>query len=451
MPSNNFIYQRIIEEIESAIRIGKYSPGERLPSERKLAETFGVHRSTIKHALDALSDQGLVTRKLGSGTYVNTSKWRIQTPPSILWSQHYPLKSEALTPYEKSQKDFASLHPAISWQDLSDGDLPHDWLPQLSEQSFSWDNLWKNAEEEDRLGDMGLRLAVQDFLYRHYQLKVSPPEILITSGTQQALFLLSQGLLRPGDAIAIEAPSYFYGLTLFQAAGLRIIPIHLDREGISLNQLEKESHRHAIKMLFLNPSFQNPTSISMSTSRMKAVLDFCSFKHIPIFEDDASGLISFNQSPQYPMKCLDDNHQIIYSGSISKFLGQHIRIGWMIGPAKLMEDLSNLRHAIDAGLSIFPQKLIESFLHDGADKQIAHITQKSQQHSLALTHYLKEKVPSLKLSPHSGGFYLYGHLPKLTDALFRQIHQTHLIGYDTTCLGDPKPALRFNVSRYNEF
>src|SRR5699024_4355530 len=158
----------------------------------------------------------------------------------------------------------------------------------------------------------------------------------ITSGTQQSLFLITQGLLKPGDCIAIESPSYFYALELFQASGVKICAVKTDSAGLCLDDFAKLVSKRRIKCLFLNPIFQNPTGIVLSVERRMALIEFCQQHNIVIIEDDACSILKFEQQVDItPLKKFARPQQVIYLGTLSKLIGRNIRVGWLIAPPSI--------------------------------------------------------------------------------------------------------------------
>ena len=305
------LYQQIIEGIEAAIISGQLSPGERLPSERDLSIWLNVNRSTVIRALDELSDRNIIIRKSGSGTYVNDQKWGLLTYPSFNW------RNSLVASYQPSPnfKEDASQ----DYYDLRSGDLPIDLYPSLKLPEIDWQSLIL-AEQQDnaQLGMLSLRETVQSYLKARFNFIVPVEQIMITSGAQQAISLIALGLLKPGDAIGIEQPSYFYALPIFQSVGLRIYGIPVDQQGLSIERLDELVHKHSLKMLFINPNFQNPTGAVMSFKRKKELLDFCQRKNLPIVEDDAYSQLYFYQSVDVnPVKKWDIEGQTIYVGSLS--------------------------------------------------------------------------------------------------------------------------------------
>lgn len=269
------LYQKIMLLIQDGIKNGELVAGSLLPSERKLAQLLQVNRSTVIRAFDELSDRGILIRKKGSGTYINAEKWGLKTQPIINWQATVsPLGDMESSFYQKQVEQIKQTQISSSYLDLGNGDLPTDLLPALKTPELSWSQLIQEEKElySNELGLTSLRKSIQSYLKKTYHLTVPLSEILVTSGTQQALFLITQGLLKPGDTVGIEAPSYFYSLKLFQAAGVRLIPLPIDNDGLLLNRLEELNLNFPLKMIFLNPIFQNPTGSVMSYERKKKVV-----------------------------------------------------------------------------------------------------------------------------------------------------------------------------------
>lgn len=454
------IYKQIVNHIEQAIENGQLRAGERLPSERQLSTLLKVNRSTIIHALDELTDRGVLIRKLGSGTYVNEQKWGLQSYPLINWQATPEILSKKrqdsyyLQANQLRQKAHSHQQSIL---DLANGDLPTDLLPTLSLPEFSWQELLTHEQgtEASHLGLISFRQAVKDYLQQRFKMTIATEQILITSGAQQAIFLITQGLLKPGDAIGIEAPSYFYSLPLFQAAGLRIYAIPTDQQGITLDGLEKLLNQQSIKMIFLNPIFQNPTGFVMSDHRKKQLLNYCYKKRIPIVEDDAYSALPFNsQLDNSPLKKLDKHQQVIYIGSLSKYIGKNIRAGWMVAPKAIVNKLADIRQQLDAGLSVLPQLLAEHYLTEHSSKHQQYLQTVLAKRSQQLMQWLTENYQhKLTFQPPLGGFHLYTHcLQKNThdfNNLLDKLLKQNIIVARGTDFGDTPYHLRFSYGHFN--
>lgn len=454
------LYQQIIHLIEQLIENGQLQAGERLPSERKLSELLRVNRSTIIHALELLTERGIIIRKLGSGSYVNNEKWGLQSYPIINWqnTSHHLIKPKDHYALKVSQLRKLAHNQQAPLLDLANGDLPSDLLPNLSLPEYSLHELLKQEQtaEASHLGLNSFRTAIRQYLQQKFDMEVDQDQILITSGTQQAIFLITQGLLRPGDAIGIEAPSYFYSLPLFQAAGLRIYAISTDEQGITLDGLDKLHQTHPLKMIFLNPIFQNPTGALMSTPRKKQLLKYCYNKRIPIIEDDAYSALNFSPSNDTtPIKKYDKYQQVIYVGSFSKYIGKNIRAGWMIAPKAIINKLADIRSQLDSGLSVLPQLLTQHYLNEHSHRHQSLLQNNLSSKSQQLITWLNQHYPQrLHFQPPKGGFHLYARVieqhTSALDTVLQELLGQHIIVTKGIEFGDSPNYLRFSYGHFND-
>lgn len=453
------LYQKIVRLIEQLISQGALVADVPLPAERKLATLLDVNRSTVIHALDILSERGVLIRRVGSGTYINPDKWGVQTQPVIRWQNTLKNKSSYdLTPYQRQVKQLYNNVNGHHILNLANGDLADDLLPSLKMPELPWSELIvkETESESDKFGLLSLRKSVQRYLQVNYQLTVPVDEILITSGTQHALFLITQGLLKAGDSIGVEAPSYFYSLPLFQASGIRIIPIATDEEGIVPSELATVVTQRNIKMLFINPIFQNPTGSVMSRLRKEVILDYCKKHQIPIVEDDAYSALRFNDTVDIaPLKQLDVHQQVIYVGSLSKYVGPHLRIGWMVGPKQILADLAHIRQNIDSGLSILPQLLADHFLKEEWDSQIRLLKQQLSRRSERLQNWLNDRfADDVVFNSPLGGYHLYARFPHHNRTQLTQLLQSLLsngiVVTEGALFGERGSAIRLSFGHFKE-
>ena len=356
------LYQQIFEHIEEKIAYGELPPGSLLPSERKLAQQLNVNRMTIVHVYDELQASGLVERKKGSGTRVSTHKWGVLPKGVTNWRKYIESGSFLPTyPLIKRIRDEAKVMK--NGYNLASGELSADLFPSgflkssFNEQITTNDFGYLNAQ-----GHLDFRETLSSYVKDFHNIHTTSSSVLITSGAQQALYLITQCLLSPGDAVAIEAPSYSYSLPLFQSAGLRIFGLPVDENGINPDDIVTLHRKHQIRMVFLNPTFQSPTGTVLSDTRRKRVLEVSSELGIPIVEDDPVSLLSLDNERHDPLKSIDRSGNVLYIGSLSKVIASSLRVGWIIGPQSVIDRLADARQQIDFGLSVFPQLIANQFL-----------------------------------------------------------------------------------------
>ncbi|TKI04700.1 aminotransferase-like domain-containing protein [Martelella alba] len=454
------LYRQIIGLVEDGIVNGMLNAGDRLPSERQLSALLDVNRSTVIVALDKLVDRGVLVRKQGSGTFVNPEKWGLQSYPVLNWSaagrdgkrqkpDDYVIRADRL------RKKAAMAHTPV-W-DLASGSIPADLLPVQTFPELSWYNLCAQEQDAENalLGLYSFRETVRRHLQKRLNLGVETEQILITSGAQQALFLIAQTLLKPGDIIGIEAPSYFYLLPIFRSSGLRICRLPVDEQGIIPDKLTQMAEKNPLKMVFLNPIFQNPTGYVMGEERKKTLLQICRIKHIPIVEDDAYSLLSFDSKTDItPLKKYDLHQQVIYIGSLSKYIGNNIRAGWLIAPKTIVAKLADVRQQIDAGLSALPQLLAEHYLLNHIDMHTAHLQTQLARRAEQMRHWLKSSYPNdFSLKNGHGGFYLYGRFTpsasgRTYDGILIELLEKNIIVARGRDFGDTADAIRLNYAHF---
>ncbi|MFC5528255.1 PLP-dependent aminotransferase family protein [Cohnella yongneupensis] len=360
--SNKPIYEQIADYLERRISYGEFPPGSLLPSERKLAEQLGVNRSTIIAAFAELRSLGIIESRTGSGTRVNKTKWGATPKHTPNW-RRFAEGGNFLPnlPFLRRIREALIQNPTLI--DFASGELSADLAPtkEIAE-------LMNNYEYTSYLGydnpqgSTLLRQALVEYLAKYRGIQTTESSILITSGSQQSLYLITQCLLSPGDAVAIEDPSYCYSLPMFQSAGLRLFRLPVDAEGAQAEDIRALYKKHRIKMLFLNPNYQNPTGAVLSDERRKQFLDVTSELGLPIVEDDPFSLTSYDGEAPLPLKAKDSAGAILYIGSFSKIAASGLRIGWMVAPHSIVERLADARQQMDFGLSIIPQQVAGQFI-----------------------------------------------------------------------------------------
>lgn len=356
------IYKQIVEYIEKGINSGEFPANSTLPPERKLAVQLGVNRSTVVAAYDELESSGVVTRRKGSGTRVSTDIWGISHKRIPNWGRYVEYGSFLPnTPLVQMIRKETQVEKDII--NLSSGELSPVLFPKKEFQTIlSQIPFEAYLGHEHPQGNLQLRETITDHIKETKQIDTEPYSILVTSGAQQALHLIIQCLLKPGDAVAIEDPSYFYSLSIFRSAGIKTFLLPVDKDGINPEEILTLHKRHRIRMVFVNPTYQNPTGTVMSISRRQRLLELSSELGLPIIEDDPYSLTSFDGHIIPTLKSMDVNGTVLYISSLSKIAAAGLRIGWVIGPSRVIERLADAKQQFDFGHSIVSQWVAQHFL-----------------------------------------------------------------------------------------
>lgn len=255
-------------------------------------------------------------------------------------------------------------------------------------------------------------------------LSMENQSLLITTGAQQAINLLAKVLIDPGDLVITENPSFIGAIAAFQSYGANLSAINMDSEGIDLESLAKEidSRASQIKMLYLNPYFQNPSGIIYSEKRKRDLLDLIRNRPFYLLEDDPYSELYFNDSAKertLPMKAIDpDALPICYVGTFAKIFGPGLRLGWLLGPEKIIEKCELAKQSMDACTATFSQVLAHKFLSEGKlQPYVSSLRIVYQRRANCMLAALAENMPeSVTWTVPQGGFYIWVTLPETMNA-----------------------------------
>jgi len=445
------LYAQIADHLERRISCGEFPPGSLLPSERKLAEQLGVNRSTVILAFGELRSIGMIESRTGSGTRVSMTKWGAtpKLPPN--WGR-YAEGGHFLpnVPFLRRIREALAQNPDLC--DFASGELSADLAPineitkLMSEHQYTSYLGYDNPQ-----GYIPLRQALVSYLGRYRGIETTESAILITSGSQQSLHLIAQCLLSPGDAIAIEDPSYNYSLPMFQSAGLRLFRLPVDEEGVQAEDIRQLFKKHRIKMVFLNPNYHNPTGTLYTSERRQQVMDVASELGLPIVEDDPFSLTAFEDDSPLPLKAMDAMASVLYIGSFSKIAASGLRIGWMVAPHAIVERLADARQQMDFGLSIIPQQVVAQFLKSSHfEPHLERLRMQLQFKRDLLVEALERELGDLVefIIPH-GGLHLWCKLiPEVQDGkLLEEAIKRGVVFVPGSVYGSSSDYVRFTFAR----
>lgn len=373
LDSETPVYRQIAREIRAALEDGRLRPGRRLPATRDLARRLGVNRNTVVAAYDLLSSEGLVQSHTGRGTFLSDEprasggeSGRGPVAARDAWLTGFSRAVEGAN----VDRLLSIYRLAVSSEGISfassfpDGALmPVDAFGEALETTLRE----RGAEVlgyGPLAGSPGLRTFIAGDMAGRGS-RVSPDEVLTTNGSQQALELVFKTLLDPGDPIVVEDPTFTGALSALGALGARLVGVPVDRDGVRPDLLELALERHRPRLVYLQPTFHNPTTRVMSEARRREVLELATRYGCAVLEDDWAGDLRF-EGPALPtLHALDDTGRVIYVSTFSKKLMPGLRIGWVVAPRKLLERLITLKQIEDCGTSPLLQEALHRFVEAG--------------------------------------------------------------------------------------
>lgn len=356
------LHEQVLEYFTTRIAAGDWPMGMRMPSERQLATQFGINRSTVTHILDELKALGVLRSEGTRGTFVANNTWSLMNQPN--WNQHI---NESL--YMPNQRVIQKINH-FEFQEgiirLGTGELSPSLFPKdiMTQMLVSASGRLNSLSYEEGLGQYPLRELIAQYLLG-FGIKVTPEQVLITSGSLQSLHLLSIGLLQRGSTVYIETPSYLKSLFTFQSAGMKLQGVPMTPTGLDVKALKSQFKNKETNLLYTIPTFHNPTGTLMTEANRMALMDVITELQIPVIEDDAYRDLWLDEPPPAPLKSMDKNGNIIYLGTLSKVFAPGIRLGWVVGPQAVVERLGDIKMQIDYGTSSLSQLVAQEWFRAG--------------------------------------------------------------------------------------
>jgi GntR family transcriptional regulator/MocR family aminotransferase len=414
------LYRQIHNSIRDAIVGGTLQAGMRLPATRTLAGDLRVSRNTVINAIEQLLAEGYVDARVGSGTYVT------QPLPDYLTS---PLRGDlprprARTPLRVSARG-QRLRELLTG--LSRGE-PRAFRPGVPDLEGFPKALWAKMNARtwrragagilsygDPAGYGPLRNAIARYISGARGVRCDAGQVLVVAGSQQGLYLASHVLLDPNDPAWLEDPGYLGARSALVSAGARVVPVPIDREGLTLPGGAARSPRP--RLVYVSPSHQFPLGVTMTLARRLQLLRFAQGCGAWILEDDYDSEYRYTSRPIAALQGLDDGAHVVYIGSFSKVLLPSLRLGYVVVPEQLVDTFTAARSLIDRESPAAEQATLAAFIEEGHFER--HIR---RMRSLYLTRRdaLIEAVqhhlgPLLELEPGDAGLHVVGWLPPGVD------------------------------------
>jgi GntR family transcriptional regulator/MocR family aminotransferase len=358
LDSGNFS-SSIYRQLRQAILEGRLGPRDALPPSRELARSLNVARGTVSVAYDRLFGEGFVVSRVGAGTFVSdhvprpaddtAGEWaagRLKTRPvwdSISLPTGFP--REARFDFRTGLPD-TSLFPYTAWRRLMAAELRPD-APRRGIYGHP-------------AGHFGLRESIARHIGISRGVRATAEDVVISSGTQQALDVIARVLLEPGDVIAVEDPGYVPPWMLFKSLGLDVRGVRVDSQGLVVEELPVRT-----RLVYVSPSHQYPLGMAMSLQRRLELLAWAEKHDAAIVEDDYDSEFRFGGRPIEPLQTLDAGGRVIYVGSFSKTMLPSLRLGFIVSPPTLREAIYKAKYVTDWHSALPAQGALASFIDEG--------------------------------------------------------------------------------------
>lgn len=297
--------------------------------------------------------------------------------------------------------------------------LPLDFLADLSARIMREQGP-KALQYGSGQGEIFMREAILDVM-QYDGIHAHPDDVVITTGSQQALDLVTEIFIDPGDVVVAEAPSYVGALGVFRAYQADVVHVELDDDGMvpealdaTLTRLKAEGRR--VKFVYTVPNFHNPAGVTLSEERRPRIVEICKRHHVLILEDNPYGLLGFDSDPLPALKSYDAD-QTIYLGSFSKMFGPGFRIGWAVAPHAVREKLVLASEAAILCPTMWGQMTMTRYLREyDWYTQVKQFRTEYRERGNAMMSALQEFLPETRWTTPKGGFYTWVTLPEGLDA-----------------------------------
>jgi GntR family transcriptional regulator/MocR family aminotransferase len=363
------LHKQIYDGFRSAILLGNLRPGQRVPSSRSLGVDLKISRLPVLQAYGQLLAEGYFESRTGAGTFIAES-----LPESLTTCEGLAprlsseasgrrlvaRRSEILPEYQRPPwvggwGAFSLHQPAFDhfpfsiWSKLL---LRHSRNPRLSA-----------IHNVDPLGSLAFREAICEYLRTARAVRCDPSQVMIVSGSQQALEVAARVLLEKESGIWMEEPGYWLARKAFAGVGCRLQPVPVDEEGLIVSAgIDRFPDARAA---YVTPSHQFPLGSTMSATRRIELLNWAQRAGSWIIEDDYDSEYRFDCAPISSLQGLDGNDRVIYIGTFSKVLFPSLRLGYLVIPRDLVGHFSAVRTAMDIFPPYLYQEVITGFMREG--------------------------------------------------------------------------------------
>ncbi|HET7265163.1 MAG TPA: PLP-dependent aminotransferase family protein [bacterium] len=418
------LYRQLHAGIASMIRSGQIGTGERLPSVRQLARRLDVSLITVVQAYQVLAADGLVQATVGRGTYAGGPQTAAQTSAvsretahtldGTEWQSSVPIhmRSPRVTAME------ALLRPVVRSSVIAlAGGIPDPTLFPVRALGRMWHRAL--AVEDPKFlqygspqGDLSLRGWIAEYCGAT-GITARPDDVLITSGSQQAIDLVARTLLAPGDHVLVESPTFPTALDVFEGRGVNLVGVPVDSDGMRVEMAAALVERYRPRLIYTIPTAQNPTGAVMSDDRRRRLAALARQHNLIVLEDDICSEFSYDGDAPSAVKAYDSGGHVMFVRSFSKTVIPGLRVGCVVAHGPLMARLIEAKLVMDRFTSPLIQRTLWRYLSSkqyARDLRIARETYRRRRDTVL--RMLEASMPAgVTWSRPAAGFNLWVTLP----------------------------------------
>ncbi len=413
------LYGHLVSLLEGAISRGEIPSGSRVPPERELAQRLRISRTTVVAAYRELESRGLLRGYVGRGTFVCAAPdpngapfaWRGKISAAALRSSDSILRDTIRHSSDARVTSLAAGEPAIDCFPAAAFQHALDHVMKREGRA-----IWGHGPTE---GQPVLREAIAE------RFGVPAESVLILGGAQQGLDLLARCLVDPGDAVIVDRPGYVGAIQSFRAAGAKLIG--WDAARADMDELEDLLVRYRPKLIFTDPTFQNPTGLTMPIRARRELLKLAERYRVPIVEDATYRELYFHDVPPPSLRELDAQNIVIHLSSFSKVLAPGLRLGWLSAAPSIVDQIAIIKQRLDPHTQNLVQFVMSRLLRDGSfDDHLRLLRAEHARRCTTMVNAIQRHVPAgtLRFQRPSGGLYLWCRLAANMSA--RALHERAL-------------------------
>lgn len=431
------LYIQLRDQIRALVHAGDLRSGDRIPASRELAAQLGVHRTTVANAYAELESEGLTSGHVGRGTFIRGEgvPRRISPAPHTI-TLDGRLRWESLFADDRGDEVLGRMTKTAPRGSISFvmARPAAEFFPVEELRSCS-NAVWKcEGPQILQFGPSDGYPALKQALVaqlRSEGYEVSDENLLISNGCQQALDLICKAFVRPGETVLFENPTYPGAPATFTGGRARILGVPVNTEsgpdttpGVDVSAIEAVLMQNRVKMMLLNPDFQNPTGTTLPVAERRRLLEIAARFQVPIVEDHIYAQLRAGGGQVPSLKQLDRSNLVIQIDSFSKIGFPGLRVGWIVAPSNVIERLRRVKQHTDLHTGQLGQAILAEFLRRGKLKRHLERARTAYSRRLAaleqaLTHYMPSGT---KWTHPEGGMCVWVELPPGFDSNELLIH-----------------------------